>query len=76
MRILSKFTFRWFSLFFIILLIIISVIIYFTTGATGSGVIYSDLFRGFNSETVGTLTLLVLVGVAIHFVVNDGKTKK
>ncbi len=54
-------------------LVIVSFIIYFTTGATGQGVIFSDIFRGFNSETVGTLMLLALVGFAIKSVVSDGE---
>ena len=49
-------------------LLLIAVVIYLTTGATGSGVVYSNLFRGWNSETMGTMMLLALVGSAIWFV--------
>ena len=51
-------------------MVLFAVAIYMTTGATGFGVNYNNLFRGWNSETMGTLMLLALVGSAIWFVVN------
>ncbi|MCK5322264.1 MAG: hypothetical protein KAJ47_03290 [Candidatus Aenigmarchaeota archaeon] len=57
-------------------ILLISIIIYVTTGATGSGVNFSNIFSGTNSETVGTITLLALIGAVIWFVVKGDTPPK
>jgi hypothetical protein len=54
-------------------MLLVAVIIYFTTGSFGAGFNLSNLFAGFNGETVATLFLLGLVGLVIYYVVKTDK---